>query len=51
MRRTILLSSILLLSAVWAVAQYNSDSDNQNQTPSNKTTIEGCLEGAIGTTR
>ncbi len=47
MRRTILLSSILLLSAVWAAAQVDSNSDSE-QTISTRLTVEGCLEGAIG---
>lgn len=48
MRRTILLNSILLLlSAVWAAAQADTDSDSE-QTISTKLTVEGCLEGAIG---
>jgi hypothetical protein len=48
MRRIILLGSILLLSAVWAVAQNNSDSDSESRTTSSKVTVEGCLDGAIG---
>lgn len=48
MKRIILLSSMLLLSAVWAAAQYESDSGSENRTVSRKMTIEGCLDGAIG---
>jgi hypothetical protein len=48
MRRIILLSSILLLSTVWAAAQNDSDSDSESSTASSKMTVEGCLDGAIG---
>jgi hypothetical protein len=48
MRRIILLSSILLLSAVWAVAQYGSSSENGTETISIERSVEGCLDGAIG---
>jgi len=48
MRRISLLSSILLLSAVWAAAQYDSDSQSESTTVSRKATVEGCLDGAIG---
>lgn len=48
MRRIYLLSSILLLSAVWAAAQYDSDSGSESTTASRKMTVEGCLDGAIG---
>jgi hypothetical protein len=44
----ILLGSILLLSATWAVAQIESDSENASKTISNRMTVEGCLDGAIG---
>jgi hypothetical protein len=44
MKRLLLLSSILLLSAVWAVAQYDAPS----QDDTNKTTIQGCLAGSDG---
>jgi hypothetical protein len=50
MRRIILLCSIILLSAVWtAVAQSGSALDSESGTTSNKITVEGCLDGAIGT--
>lgn len=48
MRKIILLNLILLLSAVWAVAQYESDSGSESKVISRKMTIEGCLNGAIG---
>ena len=47
MRSMILLSSILLLSAVWAAAQSVSDSDRESYPPSART-IEGCLDAVIG---
>jgi Protein of unknown function (DUF5818) len=62
MRRIFLLSSILLLSAVWAVAQYDSGSTSESKAPASESkapasestapasnmTIEGCLGGAVG---
>src|ERR1039458_8227104 len=48
MRKIILLSSIFLLLSLWAVAQYDSDSDSARKTASSKMTVEGCIEGAIG---
>ena len=51
MKRILLLSSILLLSAVWAVAQYGSQqpsASSQNSSDASKTTIEGCLAGSVG---
>lgn len=52
MKRIILLSSILLLSAVWAVAQYESQPSTSSQSSSgssmSKTTLEGCLSGSSG---
>jgi hypothetical protein len=45
MRKTILLSSILFLSAVWAVGQYGNSS---SQSSTDQTTIEGCLSGSNG---
>lgn len=48
MRRIILLSAILLLSAVWAMAQYDSDSKSESNTSASKMTLVGCLDGAIG---
>ncbi len=47
MRRIILLSTIVLLSAVLAVTQVNSNSARESATAPS-TTIEGCLDGAIG---
>src|SRR5450755_3566105 len=47
MRRIVLLSSILLLSAAWAVGQYSSGSDDKRADAS-KVTIEGCIAGAAG---
>jgi hypothetical protein len=47
MKKILLLSSILLLSAVWAVAQYDSQSSGESSSAS-KTTIEGCLSGSAG---
>jgi hypothetical protein len=44
MRRIILLSSILLLSAVWAVAQYDPDTPSQSKTTSLQKTIVGCVD-------
>jgi len=50
MRKTILLSSILLLSAVWTLGQYDSPSNQSSgsQSSTNQTTIEGCLSGSDG---
>jgi hypothetical protein len=51
MKRIALLSSILLLTAVWAVAQYSSQPSTSSQSSSSdmsKTTIEGCLAGSGG---
>lgn len=52
MRKIILLSSILLLSAVWMVAQSDNDSSesgtNTGNPNSSRETVVGCLEGAIG---
>jgi hypothetical protein len=48
MRKIILFSSMLLLLAVGAGAQSNSDSDGEGKTASNKMTVEGCVDGAIG---
>jgi hypothetical protein len=49
MRRILLLTSILLISTAWAVAQYESGAQAA-ETPGNafSTTIEGCLDGAAG---
>ncbi len=50
MKRILLLSSILLLSTVWAVAQYDTQSgaSGQSSSDASKTTIEGCLSGSNG---
>lgn len=49
MKRILLLSSIFVLSAVWAVAQYdNQTSTSQSSSASSKTTVEGCLSGSSG---
>jgi hypothetical protein len=48
MKTILLLGSILLLSAVGAVAQYGGDSDSASKTTSSKMAVEGCLDGAVG---
>jgi hypothetical protein len=50
MKRTLLLSSILMLSAVWALAQYEAQPSTASQSSSDasKTTIQGCLAGSDG---
>jgi hypothetical protein len=52
MRRIILLSCILVLSTVWAVAQNDPDAPSQSTTTTTTMTVEGCLEldpnGSIG---
>lgn len=50
MKKILLLSSILLLSAVWAVAQYDNQTGTSGQSSSaaSPTTIEGCLGGSNG---
>ena len=51
MRRILLLTSILLLSATWAMAQYDSDpysSEGASRSYAYRTTAEGCLSGAVG---
>jgi hypothetical protein len=50
MRKTILLGSILLLSAVWALGQYDSpyNQSNGSQSSTDQTAIEGCLSGSDG---
>jgi hypothetical protein len=48
MRRIILLSSILLLPAMWTMAQSVSSSGGENQTDSRTTTVVGCMDGAVG---
>lgn len=49
MKRTILFSSILLLSAAWAAAQNTiAGPDGASTATSSTATIEGCLDGAAG---
>lgn len=48
MRRIILLASMLLLSAVWTVAQYGSSSDSKTNTTSREMAVQGCLAGTVG---
>ncbi len=48
MRRIVLLSAIMVLCAVWAMAQYNSDSNSESNTPATEMILVGCLDGAIG---
>jgi len=51
MKKLAMLSSILLLSAVWAVAQYGSQDSNQNNpssASSGSMTVQGCLSGSDG---
>ncbi len=48
MRRMILLSAILLLTAVWVVAQSEGTSKNESDAPAAQMTLEGCVDGAIG---
>ncbi len=52
MKRILLLSSILLLSVTWAMAQYDSQSSASSQSSSSsdmsKTTLQGCLSGSNG---
>lgn len=51
MKKILLLSSIFLLSAVWAVAQYDSQPSASSQSSSSdagQTTLEGCLGGSNG---
>jgi hypothetical protein len=48
MKRIILLGSILLLTTVWAVAQYGSQSSSTSGSDMSKTTVEGCLAGSDG---
>ena len=48
MKRIFLLSSILLLSAVFATAQYESQPNDQSSSGATKTTIQGCLAGSDG---
>lgn len=49
MRRILLLSSILLVSAMWAAAQVNSASSGPvTNSISNNVTVQGCLGGDVG---
>lgn len=50
MRRALLLASILMLSPMWVLAQYGSNSEDttSRSTTARRMTIEGCLDGAIG---
>ncbi len=45
MRKRILLTIVLLLSAAWLAAQQNAP---QGALPGNQTTVEGCLSGSDG---
>lgn len=47
MKKILLLSSILLLSAVWAVAQSSSQPSTTSSDLGNMT-VEGCLSGSVG---
>jgi hypothetical protein len=52
MKKLLMLSSVLLLSAVWAVAQYGSqDTSSQSEAASSHSgsmTVQGCLSGSDG---
>jgi len=50
LKRTILLSLVLLLSACWAMAQYQSDQSQSSQAGAgaSKTTVEAGLAGSEG---
>jgi hypothetical protein len=49
MKRIILISSLLLLSSIWAAAQYEAQPDtSQSSSDSNKMTVQGCLSGSAG---
>ena len=51
MRKLYLLTSILLMSACWAVAQYSSSPNEQSGAAANTAntqTIQGCLSGTEG---
>lgn len=48
MKRMILLGSILLLSAVWATAQYEKPEPGMDSSGADKTTVQGCLAGSDG---
>lgn len=49
MKKPFLLSSILLLTAAFAVAQYGSQSgSNPSSSDMSQTTIQGCLAGSDG---
>jgi len=50
MKRILLLSSILLLSAMWAIAQSSSQPITTSPSSSDQgnMTVEGCLSGSVG---
>src|SRR2546430_15741743 len=49
MKRTLLLSLLLVLCAAWLMAQQSSTSGNsQSSSTGNETTIQGCLSGSDG---
>jgi hypothetical protein len=48
MKRLLLLGSILLLSAVFALAQYGSQPSGTASSDLSMTTIQGCLAGSTG---
>jgi hypothetical protein len=48
MRRILLLSSILLSSTLWAVAQTGNVQGDAGSAHTSKMTVVGCLDGAIG---
>jgi hypothetical protein len=50
MKKILLFSTILLLSAAWAVAQSNSQANTTGQmsSDSGNMTVEGCLSGSVG---
>ena len=48
MRRILLLTSILLISSAWAMAQYESGAEAASRASAFGTTVVGCLDGAAG---
>jgi hypothetical protein len=50
MKRTLLLSLLLLLCAAWLMAQQqgSTSGDSQSSRSGNETTIQGCLSGSEG---
>jgi hypothetical protein len=48
MKTFALLLSVLVLTMACGIAQDAANSGNENSTPGYKTTVEGCLDGAIG---